>query len=155
MDHVSKEKLCQVCKGVKEFPKSQRLWNRPSSNETGGRRSRGSGARTLGGLLRENKDLHEVMKSDLNPGRWVWKGKWQRSTYFIGWTLLRKVKRREYLRSWEPKKSWSSIEIGCVVRNQHFIDSKTERRRVSRREDSWILNSWFYLNHFSWEECGP
>jgi hypothetical protein len=67
--------------------------------EAGGRILRGSGEGTLGGLPRENKDLCEVAKSDLNPDHWLWKGTQQRSMYFRGGTLWIKFKRREYSKS--------------------------------------------------------
>jgi hypothetical protein len=62
--------------------------------ETGGRRSRGSGVGTSEGFPEENKGLHEVTKSDFIPDRWIWKETWQRSTHFRGGTLRRKFKRR-------------------------------------------------------------
>jgi hypothetical protein len=42
--------------------------------ETGGRRSGDPRVGAPGGFPRENKDLHEVAKSGLNPDRWIWRG---------------------------------------------------------------------------------
>jgi hypothetical protein len=39
--------------------------------EIGGIILRGSGEGTSEGFVGENKDLHEVMKSNLNPGHWI------------------------------------------------------------------------------------
>jgi hypothetical protein len=44
------------------------------NSQIGGRGSRGLGVGTSEGLPRENKDLSEVVKSDLNPGHQIWKG---------------------------------------------------------------------------------
>jgi hypothetical protein len=64
----------QKIQGLVEVPKIVK--SSIIEEETGGRRSRGSGARTLRGLLRANKYLHEVTKSDFNLDHWIWKGTW-------------------------------------------------------------------------------
>jgi hypothetical protein len=42
--------------------------------EIGGKISRDLGVGALGGFPRENRNLHEVTKSGLNPDCWIWKG---------------------------------------------------------------------------------
>jgi hypothetical protein len=59
---------------VEDLPKSRRNEIVHRREETGGKRSGDPGVGAPGGFPRENKNLREVVKSGLNPDRWIWKG---------------------------------------------------------------------------------
>ena len=70
--------------------------------------------------------------------RLIQEGVWQRSMYFKGINLRRKVEER-ITKEMRVKTTLVVCEIGRVARNQHFVDSQIGRSRVGRREDSQSL----------------
>ena len=71
---LEEESALSVKKDVEDFWSPKDCENCPLSEEIGGRRLRNMGASALEGFPRENKDLHRVLESGVDPSDWCLEG---------------------------------------------------------------------------------
>jgi hypothetical protein len=102
----------QRSRGLAEVPKMEK--SPIVKEETGGRRSRGSGEGTSEGLWEKTRIFVKSRRAISNPGHWIWKDTWQR----ISASLIHNQKK-------QSREETGLAKSELTIRSQSLIARRT------------------------------